>query len=52
MVIFVWVALAFAGVGAGAWVQDRWPRSIVARLVALAGCCWFGGVWLAVLLLQ
>lgn len=50
--IFVWIAAAFGGVCAGAWVQDRWPRSIVARVVALAGCAWFGGVWLAVTLLQ
>jgi hypothetical protein len=50
--ILVWVALAFGGVVAGAWVQDRWPRSIVARCVALASGCWFAGVWGAVLLLS
>lgn len=49
--IFAWIALALVAVTAGAWAQDRWPGSIVARVAAMFGAAWFGGVWLAALLL-
>lgn len=46
--IMLWVFAAFAGVVVGAWTQDRWPRSILARIVAMFGAAWFAGVWLGV----
>jgi hypothetical protein len=49
--MLVWVGASLVGVCAGAWVQDRWPRSIIARIAAMFGAAWFGGVWLSLYLL-
>jgi hypothetical protein len=49
--MLVWVAVSLVGLGAGAAVQDRWPRSITARIAAMFGAAWFGGVWLSLYLL-
>jgi hypothetical protein len=46
----LWIAAALIGLALGVWAQDRWPRSLLAGVAALAGCSWFGGVCLAVLL--
>lgn len=50
--IMLWAFAAFAVVVVGAWAQDRWPRSIIARIMALFCGAWFAGVWLAVFLLS
>lgn len=48
----LWFFGAVAVLVAGAWVQDRWPRSIAARVVALMCSAWFAGTWLALFLLS
>jgi hypothetical protein len=48
----VWIVGTLTLLAAGAWAQDRRPWSIVARMVALAGGCWFAGAWLALFLLS
>jgi hypothetical protein len=50
--MLVWVAVSLAGLGAGAAVQDVWPRSIAARIAAMFGGAWFAGVWLSLFLLS
>lgn len=42
---------ALALLAAGAWAQDRWPRSLAARFGALAGGSILAGVWLQIFLL-